>query len=275
MKEPDYWQSAISSTLQRLIDKPRLGLVTDVDGTISPIVTDPDAAQVTPRNRELLRSLQPYLALVAVISGRAVVDVRDRVNVPELIYVGNHGLEWWAGDHVEIAPEAQTYRPALEAALEEIRSGQIPGMRIEDKRATLSVHYRQAANPRAFEAAFSPTIRRIAAQHGLKLFQGRMVFELRPPLDINKGSAFFRLVQHYQLDAALYLGDDTTDADALDMARRLRQDGTCDALGLGVVSDDTPASVRDSADLLLAGVADVEAFLSWMLSARKASSTWS
>jgi trehalose 6-phosphate phosphatase len=273
MKEPEYWQSAIPSTLQRLVSQPRLGLVTDVDGTISPIVAEPDAAQVTPRSRELLHALQPHLALVAVLSGRAVVDVRDRVNVPGLIYVGNHGLEWWAGDRVEIAPEAQAYRPALEAALHEVQSQQVPGMRIEDKGATLSVHYRQTADPSAFEMAFSSTARRIATQHGLKLVQGRMVLELRPPLDIDKGSAFFRLVQDYQLDAALYLGDDTTDTDALNMARQLRQEGACDALGLGVVSDDTPRSVRDSADLLLSGVADVEAFLSWLLSARKASST--
>ena len=273
MKEPDHWQTAIPSTLQRLVGQPSLGLVTDLDGTISPIVADPDAAQVTPRNRDLLRALQPYLALVAVISGRAVTDTRDRVNLPGLIYVGNHGLEWWAGDWIEIVPEARAYRPALEAALREIQSAQVAGLRIEDKGVTLSIHYRQTADPHGFEAAYLPTILAIATRHSLKLVQGRMVFELRPPLAINKGSAFFRLVQHDQLHAALYLGDDTTDADALIMARRMRQDGTCDALGLAVVSDDTPKSVRDSADLFLSGVSDVEAFLSWLLSARKASST--
>jgi trehalose 6-phosphate phosphatase len=273
MKEPDHWQTAVSSTLQRVVGQLRLGLITDLDGTVSPIVDDPEAAQITPRNRELLHALQPHLALVAVVSGRTVVDVRDRVNLPGLIYVGNHGLEWWTGDQVKIAPEAQVYRPALEAALREIQSEQVAGLRIEDKGVTLSVHFRQTTDPHGFEAAYLPTIRSIAAQHGLKLVQGRMVFELRPPLDINKGSAFFRLVQHDRLDAALYLGDDTTDADALIMARRMRQDGTCDALGLAVVSDDTPESVRDSADLFLSGVSDVETFLSWLLSARKASST--
>jgi trehalose-phosphatase len=100
-----------------------------------------------------------------------------------------------------------------------------------------------------------------------------MVFELRPPIQSNKGTAFYHLVQQYRLDAAVYLGDDTTDADALRMARQLRQAGTCYALGLGVASDHTPSVVRDSADLMINGVQDVEAFLSWLLNACMASST--
>jgi trehalose 6-phosphate phosphatase len=268
-----HWQSAIGGLLAPLTSAPRLGIATDVDGTISPIVATPAAAQVTPRNRALLAALARQLTLVAVISGRAVDDVRARVGVPGLVYVGNHGLEWWSGDQVEVPPDLQAYRPSLEAARRAVESARLPGMRIEDKSATLSVHYRQTDDPDAVAASFAPVIERIASAHGLRLFQGRMVFELRPPLDIDKGSAFARLVARYRLDAAVYLGDDTTDADALQTARRLRQDGTCYALGLGVLGDETPATVRDQADLWLSGVGDVEAFFAWLLSARSASST--
>ncbi|MEW6579518.1 MAG: trehalose-phosphatase [Chloroflexota bacterium] len=268
-----HWQSATNGLLAPLISALRLGIVTDMDGTISPIVAEPDAAQVTPRNRALLAALAGQLPLVAVISGRAVDDVRARVGVPGLVYVGNHGLEWWSGDQIEVPPDLQAYRPSLEAARRAVDSARLPGMVLEDKGATLSVHYRQTTDPDAVAAAFAPVIQRIASAHELRLFQGRMVFELRPPLDIDKGSAFARLVTRYQLDAAAYLGDDTTDADALQMARRLRQDGTCYALGLGVLGAETPAIVRDQADLSLSGVDDAEAFFAWLLNARSASST--
>jgi trehalose 6-phosphate phosphatase len=268
-----HWQTATSTLLQPVVSGARVGLVTDVDGTISPIVDHPDAAQVTPRSRALLADLRPHLALVAVISGRAAADVRERVGLPDLVYVGNHGLEWWAGGRIEIAPEAAVFRPALEAALDAVRADLVPGMLVEDKGATLSVHYRQTADPAAVSARLAPVFEALARQHGLRLFKGRMVFEIRPPIDVNKGSAFRDLITRYRLDAALYLGDDTTDVDALRMARRLREEGVCAAVGLGVESANMPPAVRDSADLLVSGIQDVEAFLSWLLNERSASST--
>jgi trehalose 6-phosphate phosphatase len=267
-----HWQAAIDDTLNALVTQPRFGLVTDVDGTISPIVNEPDAAQVTPRNRELLQALQAELALVAVISGRGVADVRNRVGIPDLVYVGNHGLEWWIDGQIETAPAAQQYRPALDTALEAAKAKYVPGMLFEDKGATLSIHYRQTRNPDAVADMLTPVFEQIANQHGLKLFRGRMVFEIRPPVQVNKGSAFKQLIERYELGAAVYLGDDTTDTDALHMARQLREEGGCEAFGLGVLAEDAPPVVREAADFFLDGVADVEAFFAWVLKARQASS---
>lgn len=267
------WQIAADDAIRTLVRKPRLGLVTDVDGTISPIVDEPDAAQVTPRARELLAALRPHLALVAAVSGRAADDVRERVGVPGLVIVGNHGLETWADGAVQLAPEAAGYRPALEAARDALSAALLPGMQVEDKGATLSVHYRQADDPDAAETAYDPIAQTVADRHGLRLFRGRMVFELRPPLEIDKGTAFRRLVQDYALSGAVYLGDDTTDADALRAARELRASGACYALALGVESGDTPESVREASDFLLPGVAGVEDFLGSLFNAVSASST--
>ncbi len=267
------WQNAIPTLLTLLVNQPRLGLVIDVDGTISPIVSHPDAAQVTPICRSLLDALVPRLTLVAVISGRAVADVRARVGLPNLVYMGNHGLDWWANGTIHTVPEAATARHALETALEDVRARQVPGMMIEDKGATASIHYRQTADPSVIAETFFPVLERIAIQYNLRLFQGRMVFELRPSVDVNKGSAFLHLITEYRLDGAVYLGDDTTDIDALHAARRLRQAGTCYALGIGVESDDMPAALREAADLIVPGVQGVESFLSWLLSARNASSS--
>ncbi len=268
-----HWKNATNTTLRRLLQADRLGLVTDVDGTISPIVEHPDDAQITPRSRELLAALGERLALVAVISGRAVADVRDRVGLPQLTYAGNHGLEWWQDGDIRLAPAAAEYRPALEAVLAALADHVVPGLQLEDKGATVSVHYRRTARPDQVAAELGPLLAGLSDQHGLRLFQGRMVFELRPPIDINKGSAFRQMIEANRLDGAVYLGDDTTDVDALRAARALREAGTCYALGLGVESDDMPAPVRAHADLLLAGIQDVESFFSWLLSEASASST--
>ncbi len=262
-----HWTSAKDTLLAPLLDADRLGLVTDVDGTVSHIVSQPDAATVTPRNRDLLRQLHEQLALVAVVSGRAAGDVNRMVDVPGLHYVGNHGLEWLADGQVQIAPQAASYRPALEAAAKAIEPHIVPGMIVEDKGATLSVHFRQTASPAAMEGTLTPVLRQIAGANNLKLFAGRMIFELRPPVAINKGTAFRELVTRHNLDAAIYIGDDTTDVDALRAARDLRDAGTCYALAVGVVGDETPQPVRDAADVLVSGVDDVEQFFAWLRAA--------
>ena len=80
-----YWQAATSTLLEPVVSSARVGLVTDVDGTISPIVNHPDAAQVTPRSRALLADLRSHLALVAVISGRSAADVGARGGIRGLV----------------------------------------------------------------------------------------------------------------------------------------------------------------------------------------------
>jgi trehalose 6-phosphate phosphatase len=267
------WQDA-RQTLRALVETPRFGLVTDVDGTISPIVDDPAAAQVTPRAKDLLTALCDTLPLVAVISGRAPDDVRQRVGVEGIVYVGNHGFERWEDGGVKLMPEAAAFRPRLDAAIRALRPHLAPGMELEDKGATISIHYRRAVDPAAAARDFRPLAVDAAETGGLTFSEGRMVFELRPPLDVNKGTAFRGLVAEYDLDAALYLGDDVTDVDALTAAREMRAGGVCNAYGAGVLSEGTPEAVADSADFTIpSGVPGVESLLSWLLMARRASST--
>jgi len=267
-----YWENAKDELLQA-INKPRFGLITDVDGTISPIVDVPDEARITPRNLDLLANLQSQLTLTAVISGRSAEDVQQRVALPGLVYVGNHGMEQWQDRKVVVSPRAGAYREDLSAAIPEIQQILIKGMRFEDKGATLSVHYRQAGDPEQVARELTPSMQAIAEKHGLHLTQGRMVFEFRPPVRIDKGTAFEELVKSYRLEAAFYLGDDTTDVAVFVTARQMRKAGKCLVYGLGVESQGTPQDVLTEADYLVQEVAGVESFLAWISSARTASST--
>lgn len=249
------------------------GVITDVDGTISQFAANPEIAYVTPRSLETLAGLQQCLPLVAVITGRAAGDVRQRVNVPGLVYVGNHGMERWHNGTAHITPEVLAYRPAIEAVRDAIAARQVPGMLIEDKIATLSIHYRQAHDPAAVAREFRPLVEDLSAAHGLNTFSGRLIFEVRPPVDIHKGSALRALIEEFHLDAAIFLGDDVTDADAMRVARQMRDAGVCHAVSIGVHADHTPPSVHESADIMVDGVQGVEDFLAWLLSAVSASSS--
>ena len=266
------WEDA-KEKLLKAIDKPRLGLVTDVDGTISPIVDVPYEARVTPRNLELLAKLQAQLSLTAVISGRAADDVYQRVGLPGLVYVGNHGMEQWQDGKVHVSPTAAAYRDNLSAAVPEIKQIMVEGMRFEDKGATLSVHYRQTDNPEQAANELTSSMQEIAQKHGLHLTQGRMVYEFRPPVKIDKGTAFNDLVKTYKLDTAFYIGDDTTDVAVFLAVRQLRESGQCLAYGLGVKSKETPSIVLTEADYLVQEVAGVASFLDWLSKAFMASST--
>ena len=269
---PPHWKEALPQ-LSEAVRRPNFGIITDVDGTLSPIVPNPDDARISPRSRELLAALQAVLPLVAVVSGRAAADVHGRVDVPGLAVVGNHGLEEWVDGEVRVVPEIQTFRPALVAAIAVLEPLLEPGMRLEDKGATLSVHYRQVEKPDETAERFQPVALAAAEENGQRLFHGRRVFELRPPIDVDKGSALRRLIAANALDSALFMGDDTTDVDALIAARELREDGVCYALGVGVESDGTPELVLEAADMLVSGVSGVEGLLGWVLNARRASST--
>jgi trehalose 6-phosphate phosphatase len=259
-----HWQDA-TEMLQGLFDYERIGLISDMDGTLSPIVPVPSDAAPTDRNRDLLQQLNQHLALVAVVSGRAADDVRERVGLPDLVYAGNHGLERWRDGNVEVAPAVEPYLKNLQAAIDDIKQAMPDGMWIEDKGATLSLHYRDTTNPPKTANAFQPQLEDIADTHDLKVFRGRMIFELRPPLDMNKGTVFKQLVDEHNLAAALYIGDDTTDADALKMAQHMRQEKSCYSLAIGVESDETPDPVRNNADMMTRGVDDVEELLAWLL----------
>ena len=267
-----HWKQA-TDILAKLVRSARFGLFSDLDGTLAPIAPTPDAAHISPRARELLAQLGAELPLLAFISGRRAASLAGKVGLPGLVYIGNHGLERWEQGKTSILPDVEPYLQKLQAVKKELQTLEQDGAFVEDKQVTLSFHYRQAARPEEFASRHRAQIEELVARHGLVLFMGKMVFEVRPPIEMDKGIAFRRLVQEHALQAALFLGDDISDLNALRMARQLRSDQVCDAWGVGVQSLDAPEDLATAADFLAEGVADVEELLAWLLAARKASST--
>jgi trehalose 6-phosphate phosphatase len=218
-------------------DAAHTALLLDVDGVLAPIVPRPEDASVPDDTRRELRRLHERYALVACVSGRAGDDARRIVGVPELTYVGNHGLE--------LEPGAEAWAARLHDFL-----GTIDWPELEDKRLTAALHFRRFADEAVARAQLD-AIAADARSAGFVARYGRKVLELVPPLDANKGTAIRRLLGQHGLRRALYAGDDTTDLDAFAALAQLDL-----AVRVAVASTEGPSALVEAADVVVAGPAE-------------------
>jgi trehalose 6-phosphate phosphatase len=223
--------------LARLAENPeQAGIVLDVDGTLAPIVPRPEHARVPDETRSELERLAGRYGLLAFLSGRTGEDARRVVGLGGAIYVGVHGLE--------LEPEAERWRDAL---AELAGSAGWPPAETEDKGLTVSFHYRSAPDEKAVRAELEH-IAEQARSTGLVPRFGRKVLEIRPPVDADKGTAIRHLLQEAGVARGLYAGDDTTDLDAF---RGLREAGLELAVCVAVASEEGPAELSQTADVVV------------------------
>lgn len=267
-----------------------IGLTSDIDGTLSPIALTPAESFVPEGIRVALEKIHASgkFKLVAMVSGRSPLDGRHLVGLPQLLYLGNHGMETLEpnGDNPVPAEPVVKYKPLVAAALDLTRqrllahpaqdfgfssaeTGQ-PGwensLLFEDKGLTASIHYRLCPDPDLTRQAILAEVRAACANTGLIITEGRLVIEIRPPVEINKGTALEDLALHYGLESLIFIGDDLTDVDAFLALRKLEQmDGKFkQGFAIGVRSPEMNPKVRDTADYLVDGVGGVEIFLNWL-----------
>ncbi|HEY7847486.1 MAG TPA: trehalose-phosphatase [Candidatus Limnocylindria bacterium] len=247
---PDSLAAAVSLARHALGSAPA-GVLTDLDGTLAPIVDDPDAARPLPDAVAALTSLAGRLAVVAVISGRAPDDARRRLGTDRLLVIGNHGLE-----RLEPGAERAALSPALAGVAESIRAvlARVPageGISIDDKGPSATIHYRNAPDPEASARRIAAALGDVA-RDGLSLRAGRMSWELRAAGAGNKGSALAEVVSRHGLRGLLVLGDDVTDLDMFRAAAEARARGELAAAILAVAGGaEVPPSVAAAADAVL------------------------
>jgi trehalose 6-phosphate phosphatase len=208
----------------------------DFDGTLSPIVERPeDAALLDGLESPLRRLVDRQDTVAAIVSGRGLADVRERVGLDAVYYAGNHGFEIEGPGVSRVHPAAAEARPLLEACVNALAGGLAdePGTEVEDKRWTLSIHYRRAERAGA-EERVRGAVRDHCWRPGLRVTEGKKVFEVRPDVDWDKGRATRFLLDTVGGGAplpAIFIGDDRTDEDAFAVVRDL---------GGGIVVGDPP-----------------------------------
>ena len=203
----------------------------DVDGTLAPIVADPQDARVPDATRSELRRLASRYALVACVSGRTGEVARSIVGVPELTYVGEHGLE--------LDPEAGAWRERIRAF------GAAVPWPVEEKPLSAAFHYRTAPDREATHQTLEQVEANARAQ-GFRTRWGRLVLEVLPPIDTSKRTAVTHLLAQTGVRRALYAGDDATDLDAFAALEGLEL-----GIRVAIATPESPPALRVLADVVL------------------------
>jgi trehalose 6-phosphate phosphatase len=234
----------------------------DYDGVLTPIVDRPEDARISDGMRQAVRDLAGRTT-VCVVSGRDRLVVQDLMGVEDLIVAGSHGFDIWDPDSGTMEHEASHgYEELLKGVTARVKeeAGRFEGTAVEEKKASVAIHYR-LADPGDHEEV-GRVVAAILADHpdDLKVTPGKMVYEIQPKIDWHKGKAVLHLIEVLGLDgddvAPLYLGDDVTDEDAF---RALADRG----IGIFVGDPDDPevAGRSTAARFVLGSVGDVERFL--------------
>src|ERR687886_1848931 len=206
--------------LARLLDVRSPAVFLDYDGTLTPIVNRPEDAVISHGMRRTVRELAGRCP-VCVVSGRDRRGVQELMGLDNLIVAGSHGFDIWSPKEGTIEREEGA---EFEALLDEVKArlheeiDPIEGALVEPKKASVAAHYRLV--PEEERPKVKEVVDTILAEHPdeLKITPGKMVYEIQPKLDWDKGKAVLYLLRTLNLDREdvlpFYLGDDVTDEDA-------------------------------------------------------------
>ncbi len=258
-----------SIDLSTVLSQKPLGLVFDIDGTLSSIAPTPEAAFLYPGVAEMLEYLRRHVH-VAIMTGRALQDGARIVNVNNVTYIGTHGLEWSDGlpktHEVQIVPEAMRYVEPGQHLLDLVQQqlDRLPGVIVQRKTVGGTLHYRGAVNHKQTREDLLSLLKEPTRQLGMRLGEGKMVVEVLAPLAIDKGQALRSYVQRFELRSLVFAGDDRTDLDAVLETRRLRQEGYT-TFAVVVRHHDTMPELLAHADLIVDGVEGMAQLLQEMV----------
>jgi trehalose 6-phosphate phosphatase len=244
----------------------------DIDGTLAPIVDNASDAHVPQSTRQLLTAVANRYGLVACVSGRRASEARAMVGVGTISYLGSHGVELLRAGWTEavLDPGVEDWvrrirdfgRDADTADTRKLR------VRLEDKGSIVAFHWRGAPDQEAARAAVDAIAER-ANEAGLRTHWGRKVLEVRPPVRMDKGAGIrnFLETSGQGIEAALYVGDDSTDLDAFRALGELVDEGRLvRGVRVGVASDEGPSEITEEADVVVDGTEGVSELLSLLTS---------
>jgi len=249
---------ALLGPLAALLTAPAsTAILTDFDGTLSPIVPDPADARPLPDAPGVLARLAEHFAAVAVVSGRPVAFLARHLSGagPSVRLFGVYGLEWMEGGEVHVVPEAEPWLAPVAEVVAAAQRQAPAGVGVEPKGAALAIHWRRAPEAGGWADEFARTW---ATRTGLVLVPGRRALELRPPLPVDKGQVVERVAAG--CSAACFAGDDAGDLAAFAALDRLAQRGV-HVVRLAVADEESPAELVAAADVVVDGPVEALALL--------------
>ena len=242
-------------------------LFSDFDGTLSELNTDPRKAFVDPQCLSIIRRLRLKLPSIAIISGRMATDVRDRVGLDDITYVGNHGAERIEDGVLLRESGASNDSDLISTVLNYLQSRvTTSGIFFEYKEISASIHYRCSRNRQSAYEELSVALREAPNIQNLDVFWGKEILEIRPMSGFHKGYALRKLIKKDEIKSLVYVGDDTTDVDAFHTLRTIRDEGKAKGVSVVVESKGINKQLLEKADIKIRGIVGMREFLSWLLS---------
>jgi trehalose 6-phosphate phosphatase len=239
-----------TATIDALVEQPLATVIlSDYDGSLSPIVDRPDAAVALPAALEVLAALVGRFGRVGLVSGRPIEFLAERLPVPGLVYAGLYGMEVMIDGERRVDPAVLPYVDAVAAAADEADE-RLAGVIVERKAGvSVTIHWRTAPD-RADEVLALAA--ELAGRHGLAQLPTRSAVELRPPVAIDKGTVTDTLIAGFSV--AAFAGDDTGDLAAFAALGRAVADGRITrACRIGVRSPEMPDALPGAVDCLVDG----------------------
>lgn len=290
-------QTALTKRMADLVLKGRVGLVLNLDGTLSSLEKTPFQVSVSPGCRQALDRLQQskQFVLIAVISGRTTHQTRGIVGIDNLLYLGNYGMEVLEAGQDLAYPikAARPYGLLIKSVLETIKYELLNDHNVgfeqpddpnwqqklifENKDITAAIHYTQCQNSELVRSLILGLSEHITAKVGLRVRENHGLIEIYPPIEINKGTSLRGLIETYKLASIIYVGNDLTDVDAFYTLEQLEQENRLlrqkiwnevelfEGVAIAAGGPDIAEEITNQSDYVLDGVAGVERFLSFLV----------
>ncbi len=222
-ENPEQLPNALEK-IQKILDirgSRKITILLDYDGTLSPIVSDPDAAELPDKNRNIIMQLSGLIP-IAIISGRDLRDLKSKIEIDTVIYAGSHGFDISGPDDLKMVHQSEK---EITSALDEAEKNLnqelkgIKGVKVERKKFAIAVHYRNAKEKDVPDIK-NAVLQEVNKQEKLKKGSGKKIMELKPDIDWNKGYAIDWLTKKLAWDdekfLRVFIGDDITDEDAFE-----------------------------------------------------------
>jgi trehalose 6-phosphate phosphatase len=259
MSPPEALSAAAAEALEAIVTTPSRTLIaTDFDGTLAPIVDDPEQAYADPDAVAALGRLGERVGAVVVITGRPVRTVvrlgrfREVAGLGSLIVLGQYGVERWnaADDEFLLPPDPPQIKSVVAELPKLLQSLDLVATRIEDKGRAIAVHTRSLPDPKEALVRLAHPLRDLAARHGLAVEPGKNVWEIRTP-GVDKGATLRAVAAETGARQVIFAGDDLGDLPAFEAVRNLAATGVVGLLICSASNEED--ALAELADVIVDG----------------------